>query len=44
MKTYTAAFQVLIKPGSYLVSKETLEYGQQQIDSEFDNSRNRMVN
>ena len=32
------AFQVLIKPGSYKIDKETLGYGQKQIDSEFDNS------
>ena len=32
------AFQVLIEPGSYLVAKETIGYGNKQIDSEFDNS------
>lgn len=31
------AFQVLIRPDSYAVSKETLGYGHKQIDSEFDN-------
>ena len=31
-------FQVLIKPGSYSVGRETLGYGHRQIDSEFDNS------
>ena len=40
MKKYKCrvAFQVLIKPDSYKVAKETLGYGQKPIDSEFDNS------
>ena len=31
-------FQVLIKPGSYSVGKETIGAGEEVIDSEFDNS------
>ena len=31
-------FQVLIKPGSYSVGRETIGAGDQVIDSEFDNS------
>ena len=40
MKTYKCrvVFQVLIKPGSYAVGKETIGSGHIQIDSEFDNS------
>ena len=40
MKKYKCrvAFQVLIKPDSYKVTRETLGYGQKQIDDEFDNS------
>ena len=40
MKNYKCkvAFQVLIKPDSYKVARETLGYGQKPIDSEFDNS------
>ena len=40
MKKYkcTVAFQVLIKPDSYKVARETLGYGHKPIDDEFDNS------
>ena len=39
MKKYKCrvAFQVLIKPDSYKVARETLGYGHKPIDSEFDN-------
>ena len=33
-----ATFQVLIKPDSYLVGKETLGYGEKIFDPEFKNS------
>ena len=35
---FRTVFQVLIKPGSYSVGKETIGAGDQVIDSEFDNS------
>ena len=40
MKKYKCrvAFQVLIKPGSYKVARETLGCGHKPIDDEFDNS------
>ena len=39
-KTYKCrvTFQVLIKPGSYTVGRETVGYGDRQIDIEFKNS------
>ena len=41
MKKYKCrvAFQVLIKPDSYKVGRETLGYGHKPIDDEFDNSK-----
>ena len=40
MKSYKCrtVFQVLIQPGSYSVSKETIGVGEEVIDSKFDNS------